>query len=83
MYGFCTVLPAKAAKNGQKSARESRTGERQRLLRRALEGEQVPVYDKGKVVGHTTRKSDALLVFAIKNLLQGDDESNEWNEVNG
>ena len=58
-------------------------GSARRLLRRALEGEQVPVYDKGKVVGHTTRKSDALLVFAIKNLLQGDDESNEWNEVNG
>ena len=28
----------------------------------------MPVYYKGKVVGHTTRKSDALLVFAIKNL---------------
>ena len=38
------------------------------LLRRALEGEQVPVYYKGKVVGHKTRKSDALLMFAIKNL---------------
>ena len=38
------------------------------LIRRAVEGEQVPVYYKGKVVGHTTRKSDALLVFAIKNL---------------
>ena len=38
------------------------------LIRRAVEGEQVPVYYKGKVVGHKTRKSDALLVFAIKNL---------------
>ena len=28
----------------------------------------MPVYYKGKVVGHTTRKSDALLMFAIKNL---------------
>ena len=26
------------------------------------------MYYKGKVVGHTTRKSDALLMFAIKNL---------------
>ena len=40
------------------------------LTRRALEGEQVPVYFKGKVVGHNTRKSDALLMFAIKNLRQ-------------
>ena len=38
------------------------------LIRRAVEGEQVPVYYKGKVVGHKTRKSDTLLVFAIKNL---------------
>ena len=38
------------------------------LLRRAVEGEQVPVYYKGKVVGHKTRKSDTLLMFAIKNL---------------
>ena len=38
------------------------------LIRRAVEGEQVPVYYKGKVVGHKTRKSDALLVFAIRNL---------------
>ena len=28
----------------------------------------MPVYYKGKVVGHTTRKSDTLLMFAIKNL---------------
>ena len=40
------------------------------LRRRAVEGEQVPVYFKGKVVGHNTRKSDSLLVFAIKNLRQ-------------
>ena len=38
------------------------------LMRRALEGEEVPVYFKGKVVAHNTRKSDALLMFAIKNL---------------
>ena len=38
------------------------------LMRRALEGEQAPVYFKGEVVGHTSRKSDALLVFAIRNL---------------
>ena len=38
------------------------------LIRRAVEGEQVPVYYKGKVVGHKTRKSDTLLMFAIKNL---------------
>ena len=38
------------------------------VMRRALEGEQVPVYYKGKVVGHKTRKSDTLLMFAIKNL---------------
>ena len=47
------------------TAADSLEGE---LIRRAVEGEQVPVYYKGKVVGHTTRKSDALLVFAIKNL---------------
>ena len=46
------------------SAADTLEGE---LIRRAMEGEQVPVYYKGKVVGHTTRKSDALLVFAIKN----------------
>ena len=40
------------------------------LRRRAVEGEQVPVYFKGKVVAHNTRKSDSLLVFAIKNLRQ-------------
>lgn len=40
------------------------------VMRRALEGEQVPVYYKGKVVGHKTRKSDTLLMFAIKNLQQ-------------
>ena len=38
------------------------------LIRRAVEGEQVPVYYKGKVVGHKTRKSDTLLMFAIRNL---------------
>jgi len=38
------------------------------VMRRALEGEQIPVYYKGKVVGHKTRKSDTLLMFAIKNL---------------
>ena len=40
------------------------------LMRRAVEGEQVPVYFKGKIVGHNTRKSDALLMFAVKNLRQ-------------
>ncbi len=40
------------------------------LRRRAVEGEQVPVYFKGEVVGHSTRKSDSLLMFAIKNLRQ-------------
>ena len=38
------------------------------VMRRALEGEQVPVHYKGKVVGHKTRKSDTLLMFAVKNL---------------
>ena len=47
------------------TAADSLEGE---LIRRAVEGEQVPVYYKGKVVGHKTRKSDALLVCAIKNL---------------
>ena len=40
------------------------------LRRRAVEGGQVPVYFKGKVVGHNTRKSDSLLMFAIRNLRQ-------------
>ena len=39
-----------------------------RLMRRRVEGEQVPVYFKGEVVGHNTRKSDSLLMSAIKNL---------------
>ena len=39
-----------------------------KLMRRRLEGEQVPVYLKGEVVGHNTRKSDSLLMSAIKNL---------------
>ena len=40
------------------------------LRRRAVEGEEVPVYFNGEVVGHSNRKSDALLLFAIKNLRQ-------------
>ena len=39
-----------------------------KLMRRRVEGEQVPVYFKGEVVGHNTRKSDSLLMSAIKNL---------------
>ena len=38
------------------------------VIRRAVEGEQVPVYYKGKVVGHTTRKSDTLLMFAVREM---------------
>ena len=38
------------------------------VVRRAVEGEQVPVYYKGKVVGHTTRKSDSLLMFAVREM---------------
>ena len=38
------------------------------VMRRALEGEQVPVYFKGKVVGQITRKSDTLLMFALNSL---------------
>ncbi|MDE0205161.1 MAG: hypothetical protein OXP66_03955 [Candidatus Tectomicrobia bacterium] len=38
------------------------------VMRRALEGEQVPVYFKGKVVGQQTRKSDTLLMFALNSL---------------
>ena len=37
---------------------------------RALEGEQVLVYYKGEVVGHITKKNDAMLMFAIRNLRQ-------------
>ena len=40
----------------------------QEVMRRAVEGEQVPVYVKGKVVAHNTRKSDSLLMFAVRNL---------------
>lgn len=36
--------------------------------RRAVEGDQVPVYAQGKVVGHKTKKSDTLLMFLIKTL---------------
>ena len=38
------------------------------VMRRALEGEQVPVYFRGEVVGQITRKSDALLMFALNSL---------------
>ena len=38
------------------------------VIRRAVEGEKVPVYYKGKVVGHTTRKSDTLLMFAVREM---------------
>ncbi|MDE0206907.1 MAG: hypothetical protein OXP66_12885 [Candidatus Tectomicrobia bacterium] len=38
------------------------------VIRRAVEGEKVPVYYKGKEVGHTTRKSDTLLMFAIREM---------------
>ena len=40
------------------------------LMRRAVEGEEVPVYFNGEVVGHSNRKSDSLLMFAVKNLRQ-------------
>ena len=36
--------------------------------RMAVEGDQVPVYAQGKVVGHKTRKSETLLMFMIKTL---------------
>ena len=52
-------------RNALDTAADNLEGE---LIRRAMEGEQVPVYYQGKVVGHTTRKSDTLLMFAIKNL---------------
>ena len=38
------------------------------LMRRALEGDQQPVYYKGEVVGHITKKNDAMLMHAIANL---------------
>ena len=38
------------------------------LMRRALEGEQRPVYYKGEVVCHITKKNDAMLLHAITNL---------------
>ena len=38
------------------------------VIWRAVEGEEVPVYHKGKVVGHTTRKSDSLLMFAVREM---------------
>ena len=38
------------------------------VIRRAVEGVRVPVYYKGKEVGHTTRKSDTLLMFAIREM---------------
>ena len=40
------------------------------LMRLAVEGVQQPVYCRGEVVGQSTRKNDALLVFAIRNLRQ-------------
>ena len=40
------------------------------LMHRAVEGVQQPVYYKGEVVGQITKKNDALLMFAIRNLRQ-------------
>ena len=34
--------------------------------RRAIEGDEVPVFSQGKVVGHRTKKSDQLLIFGIR-----------------
>ena len=34
----------------------------------AVEGDEVPVYSQGKVIGHKTRKSESLLMFMIKTL---------------
>ena len=34
--------------------------------RRAIEGEQVPVFYRGKLVGHKPRKSDTLLMFLLR-----------------
>ena len=38
--------------------------------RRAIEGDQVPVFYRGKLVGHKPRKSDTLLMFLLKNHYQ-------------
>ena len=37
------------------------------LRRRALEGVQQPMVYKGEIVGRITRKTDTVLMFAIKN----------------
>lgn len=58
---------AKRCKEALDAAEDSLEEE---VMRRALEGEQVPVYSKGKVVGQITRKSDTLLMFAIRNRQQ-------------
>ena len=34
---------------------------------RAIEGDQVPVFYRGKLVGHKPGKSDALMVYFLKN----------------
>ena len=39
-------------------------------MRRAMEGEQQPLYYKGKVVGHITRKNDAMLMYVLRNMRQ-------------
>ena len=67
VYDHLQADPAFADRwrNALDTAADNLEGE---LIRRAVEGEQVPVYYQGKVVGHKTRKSDTLLMFAIKNL---------------
>lgn len=36
--------------------------------RRAVEGDEVPVYAQGEVIGHKVKKSDTLLMFLIRTL---------------
>ncbi len=40
----------------------------QEAFTRALDGTDEPVYYRGKLVGHTTKKSDTLLMFLLKGL---------------
>ena len=39
-------------------------------MRRAVQGEQIPVYSRGSVVGNRTRTSDTLLIFVHETLLK-------------
>ena len=38
----------------------------QEAVRRAFDGEEEPVYYKGEIVGHITKRSDQLLMFLLK-----------------